>query len=370
MKIISLFNNKGGVGKTTLAYHLSCALAACDKKVLMIDLDPQCNLTICSYDTEYLHAIWQEEDAFIDEGFEATRDKMSVEDFKRLNEHPHTIHYLLKPTEEGTADLERLPPPIKLTNNLDLLPGRLTLHMYENKISERWNSTYTGDPLAIKTITKIRKIATDYAISYNYDFVIMDTSPSLGTLNKVIISTVDGFIIPCFPDMFSLYGIRNIGRSLESWKKELDVVYSLISEDKRKNFPNNFVQFLGYTIYNAKKYDGQKNKYALATAHYSYFEQIPKTIEKYISESIRASIPLDILKEPIGGTSIMYSHNTFPSMAQKYHHPMWELPYCDNLEQPEKPTITGGSRQMYIDTKNNYIEFSQDLMRRVEYIGE
>ena len=370
MKIISLFNNKGGVGKTTLAYHLSCALAASGKKVLMIDLDPQCNLTIYSYDTEHLHAIWKAEDAFIDEGFEATRDKMPAEDYKKLNEHPHTIHYLLKPTEEGTADLERLPPPINLATNLDLLPGRLTLHMYENKISERWNGAYTGDPLAIKTITKIRKIAVDYAVQYNYDFIIMDTSPSLGTLNKVIISTVDGFIIPCFPDMFSLYGIRNIGRSLESWKKELDVIYSLISEDKRKNFPKNFVQFLGYTIYNAKKYSGQKNAYALAAAHYSYVEQIPKTIEQYISESIRANIPFEMLKEPIGGTSIMYSHNTFPSMAQKYHHPMWELPACDNLEQPEKATITGGSRQMYMDTKKSYMEFSEDLITRIEYIGE
>jgi len=63
--------------------------------------------------------------------------------------------------------------------------------------------------------------------------------------------------------MFSLYGIRNIGRSLEAWKRELDIIYSLISNDKRKNFPNKFVQFLGYTIYNAKKYDSQKNKYAL-----------------------------------------------------------------------------------------------------------
>ena len=55
MKIISLFNNKGGVGKTTLAYHLSCALAEMGKKVLMIDLDPQCNLTICGMDSEVLH---------------------------------------------------------------------------------------------------------------------------------------------------------------------------------------------------------------------------------------------------------------------------------------------------------------------------
>lgn len=370
MKIISLFNNKGGVGKTTLAYHLSCALAASGKKVLMIDLDPQCNLTIYSYDTEYLHEIWQSEDLFIDEGFESTRDKMSAEDFKKLNEHPHTIHYLLKPTEEGTADLERLPPPINLSTNLDLLPGRLTLHTYENKISERWNGAYTGDPLAIKTITKIRKIATDYAIQYNYDFIIMDTSPSLGTLNKIIISTVDGFIIPCFPDMFSLYGIRNIGRSLQSWKKELDIIYSLISDDKRKNFPKNFVQFLGYTIYNAKKYDGQKNKYALASAHYSYVEKIPETIEAYISDSIRANVPFSTLKEPIGATSVMYSHNTFPSMAQKYHHPMWELPTCTNLEQPEKATITGGSRQMYLSTKDSYTEFANDLIERIEHIGE
>ena len=370
MKIISLFNNKGGVGKTTLAYHLSCALAASGKRVLMIDLDPQCNLTICAYDTENLHDIWQSEDAFIDEGFESTRDKMSPEDFRIVNESPHTIHYLLKPTEEGTADLEKLPPPIRLATNLDLLPGRLTLHMYEDKISERWNSVYRGDPLAIKTITNIRKIAIDYSAQNKNDYIIMDTSPSLGTLNKVIISTVDGFIIPCFPDMFSLYGIRNIGRSLEAWKRELDIIYSLISNDKRKNFPNKFVQFLGYTIYNAKKYDSQKNKYALAAAHYSYVERIPETIETFISEAIRADVPFEALKEPIGGTSIMYSHNTFPSMAQKYHYPMWDLPTCGILEQPERATIIGGSRQMYFDTKASYTEFANDLIKRIEHIGD
>ena len=370
MRIISLFNNKGGVGKTTLAYHLSCALAAGGKRVLMMDLDPQCNLTIYAYKTELLHEIWKSEDEFIDEGFEATRDKMSTEGFKKLNEKPHTIHYLLKPSEDGTADLERLPPPINLSTNLDLIPGRLTLHMYENKISERWNGAYTGDPLAIKTITKIRRVAYDYAIQYGYDFIILDTSPSLGTLNKVIISTVDGFIIPCFPDMFSLYGIRNIGRSLAMWKRELDIIYSLISNEKRNNFPKKFVQFIGYTIYNAKKYDGQKNPYALAAAHYSYVEQIPGTVEKYIPESIRADIPFDLLKKPIGDTSIMYSHNTFPSMAQKYHHPMWELPNCGDLEQPEKATITGGSRQMYINTKDSYMRFAEDLMHRIDQIGD
>ena len=65
MKLISVFNNKGGVGKTTLKYHLACALAELGKKVLMLDLDPQCNLTIYGLDSESLHKIWQDEDGFI-----------------------------------------------------------------------------------------------------------------------------------------------------------------------------------------------------------------------------------------------------------------------------------------------------------------
>ena len=97
------------------------------------------------------------------------------------------------------------------------------------------------------------RIAEEYGVRFHYDFVIIDTSPSLGALNKLIISTVDGFLIPALPDMFSLYGIRNIGNSLKQWKKEFSTIYTLISDDKRKKFPPKFVRFLGYTIYNAKK---------------------------------------------------------------------------------------------------------------------
>jgi cellulose biosynthesis protein BcsQ len=87
--------------------------------------------------------------------------------------------------------------------------------------------------------------------------VIMDTSPSLGSLNKVIISTADGFLIPCMPDMFSLYGVRNIGNALGIWKKQFDTIYHLLSSEKRKSFPTNYVRLLGFTIYNAKKYSGE-----------------------------------------------------------------------------------------------------------------
>ena len=255
MKIISLFNNKGGVGKTTLAFHLSWALSELGKKVLMIDMDPQCNLTICGINQETLETIWMEEDEFI-EDYEGASTSGGEEKMKEINSHPHSIHYLLKPTEDGVSDIpnEELPPVIHIANNLDLIPGRLTISQYESFINSRWAEAYQGHPLSIRTITRIRDVAEAYGEKNGYDIVIIDTSPSLGALNKVIISTVDGFLVPCLPDMFSLYGIRNIGNALRKWQSDFNSMYSLLSDEKRGKFPSSFVHFLGYTIYNAKKY--------------------------------------------------------------------------------------------------------------------
>ncbi|HGE6060466.1 TPA: ParA family protein, partial [Vibrio cholerae] len=218
MKIISVFNNKGGVGKTTLTYHVANALSEMGKKVLIIDADPQCNLTIYALAQEYIHELWSTEDRFIDEGFETSKDKLTKTEYEGVINHPRSIHFLLKPTEEGTGDHEKLPPPIDLNNKgLHIIPGRLTLHLYEEKVASRWTDIYRGEPLAIRTITKIRAIAEKYGELYKYDYVIIDTSPSLGSLNKVIISTVDGFFVPAAPDLFSLYGIKNIGKALSAW---------------------------------------------------------------------------------------------------------------------------------------------------------
>ena len=103
--------------------------------------------------------------------------------------------------------------------------------------------------------------------------------------------TADGFIIPALPDMFSLYGIRNIGKSLVSWKKELDTIFALISEEKRKLFPAHPVQFLGYTIYNAKKATSKNvGNLGLAQAHYNYYKQIPNAIRENIPDTLRSTL--------------------------------------------------------------------------------
>ena len=367
MKIISIFNNKGGVGKTTLTYHLANILAEMGKKVLILDLDSQCNISLYGMKEEQLEETWKQEDAIIENGFSSVNH--DSEDFNSLFKTTRTTHFLLKTVEEGISDFDELPPPFSMSNNLDLIPGRLTLFMYENKIAERWTGMFLGEPLSIRTVTKIRKLAESYTEKHDYDFVIIDTSPNLGTLNKVIISTVDGFMIPCLPDMFSLYGIKNIGKVLTQWQRDFKVCFSIISEEKRKEFPEKAVRFLGYTIYNAKKRSNQPNYWNLAKAHYNHAKKIPATIKQYISSEARGHLLDKMVEAPIGENSVMHTHNTLPNMAQKYKKPMWLLPTYSELEKSDESTIKV-NKKAYEKTKEMYEKFAEDFLTRVETLDD
>lgn len=368
VKIITVFNNKGGVGKTTLTFHAAHALAELGKKVLLVDLDPQCNLTIYSLSMENIADIWAPEDAYIEDFASSARDGAQYESMRAT---ARSVHFCLKPTEDGTADLPSLPPPVVVGQNLHLLPGRLTLHMFEAKVGERWSGVYTGDPLAIRTTTRIRSLALEYAEMHHYDFVILDTSPSLGALNRTILSLADAFIIPGAPDLFSLYGIRNIGSALSVWKKQFDSIFHFLSDQKKSSFPDKFVKFAGYTLYNARKLTGSKatNELGLAMAHYHYAQRIPDEIFSAIPESGMLPLPEEKLRSSIGDNAVIWGHNTFPSMAQKYNLPMWKLPHSGILEAEDRSTI-GGNQQGYLATQVAYSKFAQDLLERLDALDK
>lgn len=361
---ISIFNNKGGVGKTTLTFHFAHALSRLGNKVLIVDLDPQCNLTILAMNDRKIFSVWDAEDPFMPDF--GVFESLDLDERDQLLKRTRSTHFLLKPAEDGQTDFEETPPPIKIGENIWMLPGRLTLHSYEDKIGERWSNTYKSDPLAVRTITQIRTIALRYAAEFGYDYIIYDTSPSLGMLNRVILSMADGFIIPCLPDKFSLYGIRNIGNALKRWKSEFDIIRDLQGSNRRRLFPDTFVRFLGYTIYNARPYrqTPKLNKWDLATGHFHFAQEIPRTIRESIPEEIRSHLRDADIDEPIGGTSVMHTHNTLPNISQKYHVPIWQLPDFPNLEAPDRNTVRV-NRQIYENTRGQYQTFAESVIERI-----
>lgn len=367
MKSIAVFNNKSGVGKTTLVYHLGCALAELGHKTLLVDLDPQSNLTLFGLDPEALHALWKTEEAFIDDFAEA-RSQHAAE-FEKIASDTRSIHFLLKPTEDGTEPPDVLAQPLNLQEGLDLIPSRLSIHTYEDKIASRWSDVYMGDPLAIRTVTQIRNLCDAYAKEQGYDYVVIDTSPSLGPLNKTIISTVDGFLIPCMPDMFSLYGIQNIGKSLKRWKQDFDTLFKVLSTPKLRLFSQKPVSFLGFTIFNARKHNGS-SPLNLAKIDETYAEQISTTIKTYIDREHRKHLTDQQIETPIGGDmAIMHAYSTLPNMAQKYRNPMWKVPACEELESDDKGTIAG-NRKSYEGTQTGFQVFAKDLITRLSKLEE
>ncbi|MFJ5926192.1 ParA family protein [Kitasatospora sp. NPDC092948] len=192
--VISTINLKGGVGKTTTTVALAEFLSTeFKKRVLVIDLDPQTNLTT----------------ALIGEA-----------KWKSLNDKGHTLATLfrdaLRPENEPEIfDLKRTlqcwVSPVSEVGRVDLLPSSLDLI----EIQEKLGSMSRGPFFSNNPTDLLRRAVKP--IMKNYDYVLVDCPPNLGivTLNGLRIS--DGYIIPTIPDMLSTYGIPQIQQRVKAF---------------------------------------------------------------------------------------------------------------------------------------------------------
>ena len=193
--VISFFNNKGGVGKTSLVYHLAWMYANQGLRVVAADLDPQANLTAAFLDETILEELWPE------------------------GEHPKTISGCLEPLRIRTGDITE--PHLQLIeDNLALVVGDLSLSGFEDKLSSEWNPCLSGDEGAFRVISAFWRILQRSAVAHRADLVVMDLGPNLGAINRAALIATDYVVIPLSPDLFSLQGLRNLGPTLRSWREE------------------------------------------------------------------------------------------------------------------------------------------------------
>ncbi|MEU2246164.1 AAA family ATPase [Streptomyces sp. NPDC019224] len=210
---IALFNNKGGVGKTTLTYHLAHMFCRMGLTVLAVDLDPQANLTSMCLDETEIEELWDNKSELIAQG--AVWSALPGTGRVRSGQ---TIADAVRPILEGTGDIATV-EPAELQPGLWLLAGSLDLSRFEDKLSNEWFKTFAGDIAAIRTTTAFHRVVERAAAAVDADIVLIDVGPNLGAINRSALIAADTVLMPLAADLFSLKGLSNLGPTLRDWRR-------------------------------------------------------------------------------------------------------------------------------------------------------
>lgn len=264
MKAICVFNNKGGVGKTTLLCNLASFFSTRkNKKVLVVDADPQCNATA-----------YMLSEAELDKLYAPSKDSGTINDL---------IVSLKRSKGYGAI------PIVRSTGfSVDLVPGDPKFSLAEDFLAKDWFETTSGQERGLKTTFFFRALL-EWAENQAYDFVFFDVGPSLGAINRTVLLSCDYFLLPMSSDIFSLRGLQNIEIAIGNWKRGLERGLQTYEEENGKQF--NFedgkvassvkIKFLGYVTqqYTAKTVDGKKQP---VNAYEKIIKKIAPSIQKHL----------------------------------------------------------------------------------------
>lgn len=192
--IIAFFNNKGGVGKTSLVYHLSWMYADLGLKVLASDLDPQANLTASFLDEEKLEEFWPDGD------------------------HSRTIYGSIEPLLRGVGDIAENPYAEEIDERIHLIIGDLALSRFEDELSQQWPLCLDGKERAFRVESAFWRIMKRIIDRSSIDVALIDLGPNLGAINRSILIAADYLVVPLIPDLFSLQGLKNLGPTVREWR--------------------------------------------------------------------------------------------------------------------------------------------------------
>ncbi len=298
--VYTFFNNKGGVGKTTLLYNLAWMYRELGLQVLMADLDPQANLTAAFLSEERLYEI------FPDAG----------------NPAPQTIYEAVKPLVDGTGDI--VIPAVQThptVEALALVAGDLRLSQFEDSLSETWPKCLSGDARALRITSAFWRVIQGAAEDHHADLILVDVGPNLGAINRAALIATDYVITPLAPDLFSVMGLRNLGPRLASWRKEWQ---KRLDENTPPPFPlpSGKMQPIGYVVL---QYIKRLDRPVKAYEH--WIKQIPHVYrEAVLNQPTGETITVE---QDTYALSLLKHYASLMPMAQEARKPVFLLKPAD-----------------------------------------
>ncbi|TWA61697.1 cellulose biosynthesis protein BcsQ [Azospirillum brasilense] len=265
-KIITLYNHKGGVSKTTTTFNLAHLLAELGFNTLVIDADPQCNIS---------ELMLAPTIADLDEKEQETGVEQALPGSSLLD--------IIKPRIEGDAPEINIDDAdiVRVGKNLSLLRGDISLSDIEDALAEAHIQRFSNKTHDKRTYVAFADFLKRLGDKVGYDYILIDVGPSSGALTRTCFLACDGFFVPSAPDRFNVQAVGTLSSIVSRWIAEHSQIYynfqSLglpVARGKPK--------FLGVILQNFKSYGGKpKKSYAL------WMDRIPGKIESKLLPAVK-----------------------------------------------------------------------------------
>ncbi|RKY16979.1 MAG: ParA family protein [Planctomycetota bacterium] len=320
MKTIAFFNNKGGVGKTSLVYHLAWMYAELGVSVVAADLDPQANLTTMFLDEKALEGLW-------------------------VDGSPRTVMTPIRPLLEGEGGIEE--PVYEEVNGIALLAGDLSLSAFEDELSLQWSRCLEKDKRAFRVIAAFHEVIARCARAREAALVLIDVGPNLGAINRAALIAADQVVVPLAPDLFSLKGLENLGPRLRAWRQGW--TERLAKRPEGMDLPSGLMAPAGYIVMqHAVRLDRPVKAYG------RWMERIPRTYrEALLDEPTQEGVA--IANDPYCLATLKHFRSLMP-LAQEARKPMFALRPADGA--------IGGHAQAVQDCHRDFLSLARDIASR------
>lgn len=295
--VLTFFNNKGGVGKTSLVYHLAWMYAELGFTVLAADLDPQSNLTGMFLDEERVGELW---------GAGGSR---------------RTVYGALQPLLEGTGDIGE-PHLERPQERLSLIVGDLSLSSAEDELSSQWPACLDRQPRAFRVISALWRIMQKAAASVCANIILVDVGPNLGALNRAVLVATDYVAVPLAADLYSLQGLRNLGPTLKNWRVEWEERLSR-NPIRDLGIPKGTMQPIGYIV--------QQHGIRLSRpvkAYDTWVSRIPGEYAEHLLEGFEGPYPTSPDSDPHSLAMVKHYRSLVP-LSQEARKPIFKLTTAD-----------------------------------------
>ncbi len=295
MKTIAFFNNKGGVGKTSLLYHLANMFALGGDKVVAADLDPQANLSGMFLDDSRIDDLWSDKGAA-------------------------TAYSAMKQLIGGTGDLLEIKPE-EVAERLTLIPGDLGLSEVEDELSNQWPRCLNGEERSFRVTASFDRMIRSVGRAQNADIALIDVGPNLGAINRCALVSADYVVIPIGADLFSIRGMRNIGPKLREWRRQWDQRRDAAPDGLNFDLPPAGMKPIGYVVSRYSSFGR-----GAAKSFQRWLDRVPGVYNEEVLDAKPS--PIDISTDA-NRLAQLKDYRSLMPMAQEARKPMFMLKPAD-----------------------------------------